>query len=222
MAGELKISFPPNRTVYFMVLSSSGQVWRTDTNVWEAYNTSNVSAYAVSAVQQGTASSLYLGTFPTQIAAGVYDALAKQQVGGSVSEGDPTVGSEDGFSWTGSARVSLSDLATSGQVGQFSPIRLARSWQILNYPIYLKSAVDHVTPMTSGVVSGQISKDGGAFGPLQSGAFTEVGMGFFRTTLTSGDLAANTIALLFTAAGISGGTSDPLPQAYITQRTSGY
>ncbi len=40
--------------------------------------------------------------------------------------------------------------------------------------------------------------------------------------LTSGDLNANTVALVFTANGISGGTADQRDFAYILQRVSGY
>ena len=87
--------------------------------------------------------------------------------------------------------------------------------------MYLKSSADHVSPFLSGQCSGQISKDGGAFVPMQSGIFTEIGQGFYKTTLTSGDTLANSLALLFNAVNLSGGQSDPLPMAILTQRTSG-
>ena len=116
--------------------------------------------------------------------------------------------------------IPLSSLTSSGSL---AAIRITRGKMVQNFPLYMKSATDHVTPMTSGVVSGQISKDGGAFGPLQSGAFTERGLGFYSLqALTSGDLAANTIALLFTATGVSGGVSDPLAMSILTQPSSGY
>jgi hypothetical protein len=125
------------------------------------------------------------------------------------------------YDWNG-ATVGLADLATSGQIGLVSPMRLARGVGILNFPVYLKSSADHVTPFTSGVVSGQISRDNGSFGALQSGAITEIGLGHFNLfALTSGDLLANTVRLHFTATGISGGSSDPLPISLVLQRTSG-
>ena len=93
---------------------------------------------------------------------------------------------------------------------------------IQNFPIYLVSATDHVTPFVSGVISGQISRDGGAFGALQSGAFTEIGLGTYKLqALTSGDILCNTAALVFTGTGISGGTSDPRVFTLLLQRTSG-
>jgi hypothetical protein len=97
---------------------------------------------------------------------------------------------------------------------------MARSEMVLNYPIYLVSAADHITPMTSGIVSGQIARDGGAFTTLQSGAFLEKGLGTYVTTLTSGDLDATIVRLVFTATNISGGTSDPLVERVVLQRSS--
>jgi hypothetical protein len=80
-----------------------------------------------------------------------------------------------------------------------------------------------VTPFTSGVVSGQIWRDGATSpSPLQSGAFTEVGNGFYNLqALTSGDLLATTVKLLFSAQGISGGQADVLPMSVVLQRSSG-
>ena len=71
------------------------------------------------------------------------------------------------------------------------------------------------------MVSGQIARDGGAFGALQSGTVTERGLGFFDCTLTSGDLLANTVKLVFTAVGVSGGAADPVPFGAVLQRSSG-
>src|SRR5262249_47225876 len=143
------------------------------------------------------------------------------QVGGSASENDGTIGGQN-LEWNGNALAPLSDTATNGQLGQFSPLRLAYGGAISGFPFYLKSSADHITPFTSGIVSGQISRNAGAFVALQSGVFTETGLGFFRVNLTSGDLAATTIAMLFTANGISGGSSDPLPLTILTQPTSGH
>ncbi len=94
---------------------------------------------------------------------------------------------------------------------------------IQNFPLYFRSSIDHVTPFVSGIISGQISRNGGAFGALQSGAYTELGLGFYALqALTSGDTSAVTIALMFNAVGISGGTSDPLPLGIVTQHSSGF
>lgn len=219
MAAELQTRWTTGTTCYFQIRSATGTIWNG--TALEAYVTANIGLYKVSSTEQGTASGYFVGTFPATLAAGVYNVVAFQQLGGSPAETDTYIGSQT-FMWNGSAPSSMSDAATSGQVGMYLPQRLARGVQIANFPIYLKSSADHVTPFTSGIVSGQISRDGGAFGPLQSGAFTERGLGFYDVqALTSGDLAANTVKLYFAAVGISGGTSDPLPLGLVMQRVSG-
>ena len=222
MSGEIQFNFTAGQVCYFLVWNRIGQIWNTSTVAFESYLTANYANYVISAVEQGTASHQYVGNFPSTIVAGVYGITARQRLGGTAAETDPTIATGD-FQWNGSVSFPLSDLATSGQIGQISPIRLARGVMVQNFPVYLKSSVDHVTPLVSGIVSGQISRDGGLFGALQSGKFTEVGLGFYALqALTSGDLTANTVSLLFTANGISGGQSDPLPMSFVMQRTSGF
>lgn len=174
-------------------------------------------------MEQGTASGYYVGNFPTGITtAGVYNVIVKRQTTASPAEADPTIAVGE-IQWNGSEVLPLSNLATSGQIGQIGPIKIARGTMVRNFPIYLKSSIDHVTPFTSGGVSGQLAKDNGSFGPFQSGAFTEVGLGWYNLqAITSGDTNAETIKMVFTANGVSGGTSDPLPMAFITQKVSGY
>ncbi len=175
---------------------------------------------AVAAVEQGN-TNIFLANVPAALPAGFYDIDARNQIGGSPAITDPGVAQGD-LQWGGSEIVPLSSLATSGQVATIGPIKLARGVQVTNFNIYLKSAADHITPFTSGVVSGQISRDGGLLGPLQSGAISEIGQGFYSLqALTSGDLLANTAALLFTAVGVSGGVSDPLPMSLVLQKVSG-
>lgn len=158
---------------------------------------------------------------PATITAGVYSVVAMSRLGGSPAETDTPIQSGD-LQWNGSAAASISDTATSGQVALITPLKMARSYMITNFPIPLVSSADGVTPFTSGVVSGQISRDGGSFGALQSGAFTEVGLGWYKlSALTSGDLAAGTVALHFTANGISGGSANPYKVALVLQRSSG-
>lgn len=223
MANEVQFSFKSGSTCYFLTRNNVGQIWNTTTNLFESYSTANFTAgkYQVSATEQGSASAFYAGTFPSAIAAGIYGITAKQQIGGSAAETDPTIAVGD-FNWNGLTIIPLSDLSTSGQVGSFAPIKISRGSMIQNFPFYLVSSADHNTPFTSGVCSGQISRDSGAFVALQSGSFFETGLGFYRVqALTSGDLLANTASLVFTANGISGGTSDPRPFTLILQRTSG-
>jgi hypothetical protein len=209
-------------TNYALVRNRVGQIWNTSggTGAFEAYTVGVYSSYPVSAVEEGTSSNFFKATMPAAIAAGVYGIEARRQIAGSAAETDPTVAQGE-FNWNGTVQLPLSDLATSGQIGQVAPIRLARGIAVSGFPFKMVSSADHLTAFVSGVVSGQISRDGGSFGALQSGAFTEIGLGFYKVNFTSGDLLATTVALSFSAAGISGGTADQRDMIVILQRTSG-
>lgn len=222
MAAEIQAPGPgTGRTLYSVIRNRIGQIWNTSggTGAFESYNNTFYTDYAISLSEQG-GNNYYVGTFPPAIVPGLYNISAHQQLGGSPAQTDPRVatGTEQ---WNGSVLLPLSDLATSGQLGQIAPIRLARGVAVSGFPFKLVSSADHVTNFVSGVVSGQISRDGGSFGALQSGAFTEIGLGWYRTNLTSGDLLANQVALIFTAVGISGGSADQRDFALLLQRTSG-
>lgn len=221
MANELLAQAGADLGIYFTVRNRTGQIWNTSSSVFEAYVTGNFTDYDIPATEQGTASGIYAADFPSAIIPGAYSIVAYQQLGGSPAETDRYVAQGD-FQWNGSAQMPLSDVVTSGQLSYYLPTKPTYGTMIPNFPIYFKSSADHVTPLTSGVVSGQISRNGGAFGPLQSGAFTERGAGWYMLqSLTSGDLAAGSVALLFTAVGVSGGTADPVPLAMVMQKTSG-
>lgn len=223
MSGEIQTSFRTGTTVYALIRNRIGQIWNTSggTGAFETYTTAVYTSFAITMTEQGSASAFYAGTFPSAITPGVFSLTAKNQLGGSAAESDPTVAVGD-LQWNGTVTFPLSDVATSGQLGQLSPIRLARGTMIRNFPIYMVSAVDHVTPLTSGILSGQIARDGGSFGPFQSGAFTETGLGFYNLqAITSGDALADTAKMLFSAVGISGGNADPRPITFLFQRSSG-
>lgn len=222
MAGEIQFSAQHGITAYFLVLDRIGRVWNTSgAGAFENWSSAAFANYAVSATEQGTASHQYNGTFPAAVPAGTYGINARQQIAGSVAETDPTIAAGN-YEWNGSQTAPLSDTATSGQLGQIAPIRLGKGIQILNWPVYFKSSADHITPFTSGVVSGQIARDGGPFGALQSGAFLETGLGWFTLqALTSGDLNANVVKLNFSCNGISGLSADPVNVAFIMQKVSG-
>lgn len=221
MANELLAQAAADINVYFTIRNRTGQIWNTSSSAFEAYSTASYGSYDTPATEQGTASGIYAADFPSTIIPGVYSIVAYQQLGGSPAETDRYVAQGD-FQWNGTAQMPLSDVATSGQLSYYLPTKPSYGTMIPNFPLYFKSSADHVTPFVSGVLSGQISRNGGAFGPLQSGAFTERGAGWYvLQSLTSGDLAAGSVALLFTAVGISGGTADPVPLAMVMQKTSG-
>jgi hypothetical protein len=223
VSGEIKFrGASPGQTNYFRILGSGNSVWSASgAGGFGVYNATEWTDYAISATEQGS-TNIYIGDVPLAVPGGSYDIDARRQLAASPAVTDPSI-AQGMVEWNGSMQIPLFNLATSGQVGQLFPIRLARGVMIQNFPIYFKSSADHVTPFTSGVVSGQIWRDGATSpSPLQSGAFTEVGNGFYNLqALTSGDLLATTVKLLFSAQGISGGQADVLPMSVVLQRSSG-
>ena len=218
MANEISATFSSGRTLYFLVFNNISQIWSTVSSAFAAYVAGNYTDYDVSMSELGTG--IYTGNFPTAITAGVYSIVCREQLGGSPAATDPTVATGD-YQWTGTVTFPLSNLATSGQVGELAPIRMSRGVAVSGFPFHMVSSADHVTDFTSGVYSGQIARDGGSFGALQSGTITEIGLGCAKCNLTSGDLLATTVALRFSATGISGGAADSVNFGLVLQRTSG-
>lgn len=223
MANEIQFRHGSAKTTY-VVLSNqtSGFIWSLSggTNgAFEVFTSGNWRNYAISATEQGV-TGRYVANAPTALAAGIYSVDAREQAGANPVQLDGTVAVGD-INWNGTSVAPISDTATSGLVGQFLPMRLARGVAISGFPFKLVSNVDHVTAFTSGVVSGQIMRDAGSFGALQSGTFTERGLGFYTVNLTSGDLLATTVALSFSAVGVSGGDADQRDFILVLQRTSG-
>lgn len=222
MAGEIQAAFnSAGANIYAFIRNSVGQIANVSTLAFEAYNSANYANYVVSLTYQGVGAKYFIGDMPTWIGPGIYNFQAQLQAGGSPATTDVTIGVGD-IQWNGSATLPLANLATSGQVAQFAPLRVARGTMVPFFYFNLVSSSDHITPFTSGICSGQICRDNGSFTTLQSGAFTEKGNGWYVVqALTSGDLLCNTAALMFTATGVSGGTSDPRNFGLVTQRTSG-
>lgn len=222
MAAELQVNAGSGLTIYALVRSATGTIWNGVS--LESYVTANFANYKIASTEQGSASGYYVATFPSGLTAGTFNITWKQQNGGSPAESDTTIAVQT-FSWNGSGETNLAGAATSGQVGTYLPLRMFRGGMVQNFPFKLVSSADHVTPFTSGVVSGMISRDGGAFTVLQSGTaiagYQECGRGWYVVSLTSGDLNANTAALSFTAVGVSGGSADQRDFGMVLQRTSG-
>lgn len=220
MAGEIGFDFQTGRVCYVQIRNrTSGYVWNGA--AFEAYSSlsGNQFSYAIDVTEQG-ASAHYVGTFPSAIAGGVYDVTARQKLQTFYAESDPHVAGGE-VEWNGSIVVALNTLSTSGQVAGGFPVRIFRGQMVQNFPFKIVSSIDHVSVFTSGVVSGQISRDGAAFGALQSGNVTEIGLGWYKVNLTSGDLLANTVALTFSAVGVSGGAADQRDFGFVLQRSSG-
>jgi hypothetical protein len=103
MANEIKVNgYISGVTVYAVVENAAGQMWRTDTLVFEAHSDGNWNNYAIVLSENG-ASGRYRGNFPTGInTAGRYNVSTKQRAGGSAVVTDPNVGSADVI-WSGTA-----------------------------------------------------------------------------------------------------------------------
>lgn len=227
MANEIQIQFTTAVTLYANVRNStSGMIWNG--SAFEAYNSAsgNQNSYVVALTEQGTASQYYVGSFPAAIAPGVYNVAARQRVNAWYAETDTPVGAGE-IQWTGSGGIvrPLSDLATSGQLALYAPVRLTRGVAISGFMFKLVSSADHSTPFTSGVCSGQVLRSDGSYGALQSGTavgdYREKGGGMYSVNLTSGDLNGDVVALRFAAVGVSGGSSDNRDLVIYMQRTSG-
>jgi len=192
---------------------------------FQTYATANYAGYKVSLAEQGNNSAYFVGDFPSAItSAGVYCIDVREQAGGSPAETDAPIGGGD-IQWDGSDVRDLSQSVTSGQFARALPPRPTRSRNIDNFMFRLVSPADNRTPFLSGTISGVISKDGGSFGSLASGGaagagFNEVGQGWYKANLTSGDLNANTAALQFVGE-LSGNFSAVAAFSFVLQPTSG-
>jgi hypothetical protein len=106
MANEIQQQFITGKTVYATVTRADGEVWRTDTSVFEARSSSDWAHYAIATSEAG-ATGYYVGSFPTGItAAGSYNVQFWAQAGGSPGVTDLNNGMLGGvIYWTGSAEA---------------------------------------------------------------------------------------------------------------------
>ena len=168
MANEIQIQHASGKTLYAVLRNDQGQAYNTSSESFEAYATANYADYVVALTEQGTASGYYSATIPSTLTSLAQLSVdVRSQVGGSPAETDGFVGGGN-IEWDGSAVRKLSDTSTSGQVGRALPMRIARGTMIENFLFKLVSSTDNVSALTSGVVSGQISRDGGSFGAIRS------------------------------------------------------
>lgn len=75
-------------TLYAIIRNSSGEVWNTNSEAFEAYNGSNLGDYDVPMTEQGS-SGYFAVDFPTAITeAAEYSVVSYQQAGGSPASTD--------------------------------------------------------------------------------------------------------------------------------------
>lgn len=80
-----------------------------------------------------------------------------------------------------------------------SPV-IKKATAVSNFPFYLVSSSDHVTPVTGATVTATRSIDGGAFASCTN-SVTEIANGNYQITLSASDTNGTVIILKFTATG---------------------
>jgi hypothetical protein len=101
MAGEIQVAHLTGKNVYALVRNATAAVWNGTSFV--TYATANLSTYALSLTEQGTASGYYAVSFPA-VAAGIYNVAAFERAGGSPAEGDLLIATGD-LHWDGNVVI---------------------------------------------------------------------------------------------------------------------
>ncbi len=78
------------------------------------------------------------------------------------------------------------------------PSGITKNVALSNVVVYMVLSIDHVTPGIGKVVTGEISKDGGAFVALTNG-LTELGNGAYSLDLTQAERNADVTVVICTA-----------------------
>ncbi len=88
MANEIQCAHTATgKNLYALIRNSTGSVWNGSSFV--SYATANLSTYAISLTEQGTASRHYTATFSASITAGFFAITVFERQGASPAEGDP-------------------------------------------------------------------------------------------------------------------------------------
>jgi len=112
MAGEIQLDFDSGVFPWVTIWNAVGQVWDTISSAFVSYATANLARYAINLTEQGTASGIYLGTFPSAIGLGIYKLVARYKAAAidPPAEANPRAG--HGVSnWDGAALVPVTSAA---------------------------------------------------------------------------------------------------------------
>lgn len=129
MAGIIELtSAISGNTCYAVINNATGQRWNGTS--FEVFNGSNWSNYINALTEDrsgGNGTGYYKAPFPSTIVAGRYTFTFYQQVGGSPSLGDPTIGSGGPMYWTGTqedqgSAVTVLGLLNSTQIQELTGI----------------------------------------------------------------------------------------------------
>jgi len=117
MANEIRQIFAAGYTLYAVVRERDGDVAYHTTEVFEAWGTGGRTAADYDVALTYKAVGMYIGDFPTWIAAGRYDVIVFRQVAGAPADTDPPLGTIE-IIWTGSAAVGAGEVGAAITVAQ--------------------------------------------------------------------------------------------------------
>lgn len=142
MASELQIRYDTAQTVYAQKRSAVGTIWNG--TALEAYLTANIANYDIAMVEQGTASQIYVGTFPPTAVPGTYRLTYWDQAGGSPAESDTYIGTET-LEWSGSLLLPRAAWA----LVDVDPVAKARTWVARTDKVVCREIVEVTTQDTA-------------------------------------------------------------------------
>ena len=112
MANEVTVLTQEQLDCYFTILSATGQVFRDDTDVFEAPTEANRAEYAQALAASGI-TTLWQGSMPAGVPPGDYTILVWQQAGETPDDTDEPWQTAGG-TWDGSKWLSLTRIAALG------------------------------------------------------------------------------------------------------------
>lgn len=122
MAEQIQVQHSASgANLYALVRNSSGEVWNTNGQVFEPYDTANLVDYAIAMTEQGAASAFYVADSQRPDGSEVWQAAVYLQGGVSPAEGDAPVKVVDLFG-TYLAAVKESSTAAEAAITQFRSI----------------------------------------------------------------------------------------------------
>jgi hypothetical protein len=127
MANEIKYPYTTGKTLYGVVLNSSGQAWNVSTSVFETITSGDWANYGVALAEQASCG-IYTGSFPGAItASGLYNVIIYAKGGSTASPTDTALGVGQ-ISWSGAAEASvLSGTTVNGYASGEDPATLLKA-----------------------------------------------------------------------------------------------
>ena len=141
MANELIRQATTGWTLYAHVRSSTARIWNG--TALEGYLTANIATYDIAMTEAGTASQVFVGSFPAAVA-GTYTVTYWRRVGGSPAETDTFIGAER-IEWNGTVLLPRSAWALVSA----DPVSKARTWTARHDAVTCREIVEVTTQDTA-------------------------------------------------------------------------